>query len=82
MLLNVIALFICLLILSTLTYGIVRSEKVVRFRLEILNEDLKSQSKAIDEGRWEDVRFEQYDKLPPYGCMVWSFKKINKENWL
>jgi hypothetical protein len=29
---------------------------------------------------WND--YDAYLKLPPYNKMLWSFKKLNKENWV
>lgn len=76
-----IFLIVVLLAYSPLIYLWFRNEAVYKFRIQIIDEDFENGAKKIDEGDYS-THERQYEKLPSYNNMVFSFKPLTKKYWL
>lgn len=74
------------IVLVTLPYAFIgyflfyRSEKVYDLRRKILQSDFETNMDTIFAGGYKLVN--NYEKLPSYWKMVFSFKSIKKESWI
>jgi hypothetical protein len=74
-------LIFTIIIYSLLIYFWFRNEDVMMFRLKIIDEDFEESIKRLNDGTYD--KYERvYEKLPSYTKMVFSFKPLNKKNWV
>lgn len=78
---EIILIIIWVLSLVACLFISLRNHKVADFRREIIIEDWKRAIKEIDTGTYQS-HIDEYDKLPSYSRMVFSFKPLEKKYWI
>ena len=77
---ELISAAIMLMLCATVVFMLIRNKMVARFRLMIIQEDFDTTMENISNHVFEPVR--NYEKLPSYQRMVWSFKPLKKKYWI
>lgn len=78
-----IVLFSIMIVLYvSVLFILVRNNKVAQFRINIIEEDYDEAVRRINTGDFSDPSFRQYERLPSYEKMLYSFKPLKKKYWL
>lgn len=79
---DIVLISIVIVLFIPVLFILFRNNKVAQFRRDIIEEDYKNTMERIDTGDFSDTSFRQYEKLPSYDRMLFSFKPLKKKYWL
>lgn len=79
---EIVLFSIMIVLFIPVSFVLFRNNKVAQFRRDIIEEDYQEAVRRINAGDFSDTSFRQYEKLPSYDRMLFSFKPLKKKYWL